>query len=119
MIDPIDSAPARLLARKGEARPAMRPDNDNGEADRAARPALLAAAIALAGGRRAAVTLRLDPVRHMRLRLACAVGGRSAQAIMGQALDDFLKTIPGIERLAAEAMAEGGDQPALLWGSET
>ncbi|MEO7655652.1 MAG: hypothetical protein ABIS23_08210, partial [Sphingomicrobium sp.] len=31
---------------------------------------------------RAAFTLRLDPERHMKLRLACAVGGRSAQMLV-------------------------------------
>ena len=118
MIDRIDPAPSRLLARKGEARPALQPDNDNLRGAGDAAPAMLAAAIALAGGRRASVTLRLDPAGHMRLRLACAIGGRSAQAIVTEALDAHLKSIPDIERLVAAAMAEGGDQTATGRGSE-
>jgi hypothetical protein len=118
MAERIDP-PSRLLARKGEARPAIRPDNDNGCSAPEPGAALITAAIALADGRRAAVTLRLDPTRHMRLRLACAIGRRSAQAIMSDALDHYLTTaMPGIERLVAEAMAEGGDQAARGRGLE-
>src|SRR5215207_4744577 len=36
---------------------------------------------------KAAFTLRLDPERHLKLRLACAVGGRSAQMLVTDALD--------------------------------
>src|SRR5690606_16373260 len=36
---------------------------------------------------KAAFTLRLDPERHLKLRLACAVTGRSAQLIVTDALD--------------------------------
>ncbi|WP_203234618.1 hypothetical protein [Sphingomonas solaris] len=115
-IDPV----AGLLARKGEARPAMRADNDNDRTTPAAPglPVIVAAAIELAGGRPASMTLRLDPARHMRLRLACAIGGRSAQAVMAEALDAHLKTIPGIERLVAAAMAEGGEQTASGRGKD-
>ena len=44
--------------------------------------------------------LRLDAERHLKLRLASAVTGRSAQQIVCQALDDFLTTLPEIDRLA-------------------
>jgi hypothetical protein len=39
---------------------------------------------------KAAFTLRLDPDRHLRLRLCAAVSHRSAQMIVTQALDEFL-----------------------------
>jgi hypothetical protein len=52
------------------------------------------------GGRKAAFTLRLDGDRHLRLRLATAVTGRSAQQIVTGALDALLATIPELEALA-------------------
>jgi hypothetical protein len=51
---------------------------------------------------KAAFTLRLDPDRHFRLRLACAVSGRSAQQIVTGALDEILKTYPEIDALAGQ-----------------
>lgn len=51
---------------------------------------------------KAAFTLRLDPDRHLRLRLACAVGNRSAQQIVTQALDAFLESQPQLEALARQ-----------------
>jgi len=59
-------------------------------------------------GRKAAFTLRLDPERHLRLRLACAVTGRSAQQIVTGALDDMLAGIPEIEGLASRVPAKAG-----------
>ncbi|NIJ16667.1 hypothetical protein [Sphingobium vermicomposti] len=53
-------------------------------------------------GRKAAFTLRLDEERHLRLRLACAVGGRSAQQIVTEALDTLLASLPDIDRLAQQ-----------------
>lgn len=41
---------------------------------------------------KAAFTLRLDPDRHLRLRLVCAVSHKSAQAVVIAALDAFLST---------------------------
>lgn len=49
---------------------------------------------------KAAFTLRLDPERHLRLRLVCAVSHRSAQQIVTQALDEFLANQPENSRLA-------------------
>jgi hypothetical protein len=51
-------------------------------------------------GRRAAFTLRLDSDRHLKLRLASAVTGQSAQALVTAALDELLTRIPEIEDLA-------------------
>ena len=52
--------------------------------------------------KRAAFTLRLDARRHLKLRLASTVRGRSAQQIVTEALDRFLNDIPEIEALAAQ-----------------
>ena len=52
--------------------------------------------------RRAAFTLRLDAKRHLKLRLASTVRGRSAQQLVTEALDRFLDQIPEIEALAAQ-----------------
>jgi hypothetical protein len=63
--------------------------------------------VPVAAGRKAAFTLRLDPERHLRLRLACAVTGRSAQQIVTGALDEVLAAIPEIEALASRVPAAG------------
>lgn len=143
-----------LLARKGGARPAMRPQlgpiggdalarqledlgwNDMGEDDLApaaphsaevvsiapeslaplyapvpevvrqrgdvARRVGASRRSALADGRRAAFTLRVDAERHLKLRLACAVKGRSAQQLVTEALDQLLDQLPDIADLAAQ-----------------
>ena len=67
---------------------------------------------AAAGRRKAAFTLRLDAERHLRLRLACAVTGRSAQHILTGALDAALAEIPEIEALAARVPAKAGSSGA-------
>jgi hypothetical protein len=56
---------------------------------------------------KAAFTLRLDPERHLRLRLACAVGGRSAQQLVTDALDRFLEAIPELDAMATKAKRKG------------
>lgn len=53
-------------------------------------------------GRKAAFTLRLDADRHLKLRLACAITGRSAQQIVAQALDDLINDLPEIDRLTQQ-----------------
>ena len=59
---------------------------------------------AVAGSKgKAAFTLRLDPDRHLKLRLACAVDGRSAQQLVTDALDQFLASIPELDAMAAKA----------------
>ena len=52
---------------------------------------------------KAAFTLRLDPERHLKLRLACALSRRSAQQLVTEALDDFLDSIPELEALSGAA----------------
>ncbi|UUL83750.1 hypothetical protein [Sphingomonas qomolangmaensis] len=153
---PTASLSSGLLARKGQAKPAMRPQalthpatlddlgwNDLGSPapidpiDPAARPELnaplppvlrereaLAQEVAAgpapvsrpvsantvarmaretaAKKTKAAFTLRLDADRHLRLRLASAVRNQSAQALLIQALDAFLTTVPEAEALASQ-----------------
>ena len=50
---------------------------------------------------KAAFTLRLDPDRHLQLRLVCAVQHRSAQHVVIAALDAYLATQPAVAALAA------------------
>lgn len=48
---------------------------------------------AVAGSKaKAAFTLRLDPERHMKLRLACVYAHQSAQQLVTAALDEYLST---------------------------
>ncbi|WP_133366088.1 hypothetical protein [Qipengyuania sediminis] len=56
--------------------------------------------------RRAAFTLRLDQERHLKLRLACTVRGRSAQQIVTDALDALLAQMPEIDSLAAQVLRD-------------
>ena len=56
---------------------------------------------------KAAFTLRLDPQRHLKLRLACAVGGRSAQMLVTDALDALLDSMPELDAMAAKANRKG------------
>jgi hypothetical protein len=56
---------------------------------------------------KAAFTLRLDPERHLNLRLACAVDGRSAQQLVTDALDQLLERMPEVDGLAAKAKRRG------------
>lgn len=57
---------------------------------------------ALDRGSRAAFTLRLDSERHLKLRLACTVRGRSAQQLVTEALDALLDEMPDVGSLAAQ-----------------
>jgi hypothetical protein len=161
-IKPTASLSSGLLARKGQARPAMRPQgfhgtsmnledlgwNDMGdpapapdlapaaptpvevvpeplppvlaereklaatigaeiEATPSTRPVSIATATRIkrevgACKPRAAFTLRLDPERHLRLRLASAMSGRSAQSLVTEALDAMLNHLPEVEALASQ-----------------
>lgn len=90
-------------------------EHDSAEtAPETARPSVEAEVVALpkrafgTAGRKAAFTLRLDADRHLRLRLACAVTGRSAQLIVTAALDQLLATIPEIDALAERVPSKAG-----------
>ncbi len=52
---------------------------------------------------KAAFTLRLDAKRHLKLRLACAVTGRSAQQLVTEALDSLLADMPELDSMADRA----------------
>ncbi len=56
---------------------------------------------------KAAFTLRLDTERHLKLRLACAVDGRSAQLLVTEALDRLLGEMPELDTLANKAKRKG------------
>jgi hypothetical protein len=55
------------------------------------------------GKAKAAFTLRLDQDRHLKLRLACAVSGTSAQLLVTRALDELLASMPELEVMASRA----------------
>ena len=55
-----------------------------------------------ADARRAAFTLRLDPERHLKLRLASTIRNRSAQHIVTEALDKLLAEMPELNALARQ-----------------
>ena len=57
---------------------------------------------------KAAFTLRLDPDRHLRLRLATAVTRRSAQQIVTGALDEYLNSLPELDALAEHVPVKAG-----------
>lgn len=131
---PFAALTSGLLARKGQAKPAMRPQGfgalvarheDLGWNDLGSSPApepppvvrqqeALAASFApkpirakateLAG--KASFTLRLDSERHLRLRIASAIACRSSQQLVTQALDAFLETMPELDDLVARAKAD-------------
>ena len=128
---PLASLSSGLLARPGQAKPAMRPQvfnyaptedlgwNDMGHGTQGVAPAeraKLADAVTPApkpatapkpepAAHKAAFTLRLDADRHLRLRLASAVAGRSSQQLVVAALDAFLNTQPQVETLARQVPA--------------
>jgi ribosomal protein L44E len=133
---PLASLSSTLLARKGQAKPAMRPQgfagfgmtaatavhddlgwNDMGvehavvhrqqeEIARELAPAKRNLVRAAPGSKgKAAFTLRLDPERHLQLRLVCAVQHRSAQQVVIAALDAFLSTQSDTANFAASKSA--------------
>ena len=74
--------------------------------DTLAPVALSTARRAANDSRRAAFTLRLDQERHLKLRLACTVRGRSAQQLVTDALDGLLAQMPEIDSLAAQVLRD-------------
>ena len=51
---------------------------------------------------KAALTVRLDADRHLRLRLASAISNQSAQMLLTQALDALIHSMPTVEALVAQ-----------------
>jgi len=77
-------------------------------APRAAQPRRAPSPRAAPGTKgKAAFTLRLDPARHLKLRLACAVTGRSAQMLVTDALDELLGAMPELDGMAEHAPTAG------------
>nr|WP_314445673.1 hypothetical protein [uncultured Sphingomonas sp.] len=68
-----------------------------------AAPAAAPRSRASVGKSKAAFTLRLDQDRHLKLRLACAVSGISAQQLVTRALDELLATMPELDAMASSA----------------
>lgn len=62
--------------------------------------------VAAPEGRRAAFTLRLDAERHLKLRLACTLTGKSAQQLVTDALDKLISELPDVSALAVK-VSEG------------
>ncbi len=62
----------------------------------------------VAAGKKAAFTLRLDADRHLRLRLANALTGKSSQQLVTAALDAFLESLPEVGTLARHVPARAG-----------
>jgi len=99
----------RALEASFEAPPASAPAPDLAPVVALPKRKPVAAAPAVLPARaKAAFTLRLDPERHLRLRLACAVTRRSAQQIVTGAVDEYLKSLPEVEALAGQVPAEAG-----------
>ncbi|KQM41073.1 hypothetical protein [Sphingomonas sp. Leaf10] len=108
-----------LLARKGEARPAMRPHgtdeaddlgwNDLGET--MAVPAVLQERAKLQAATAEILTLKLDADRLLRLRLAATFRNLSPEAFVLEALDRSLPSTSDIsalvQRLAPDGAAKG------------
>lgn len=86
-----------------EPEPEPKPEEDVLELVEPVAPVMApdyAAPRASAGKAKAAFTLRLDPQRHLKLRLACAVRGGSAQQLVTDALDRLLESMPELDDLA-------------------
>jgi len=71
-------------------------------APRAAAERIAAPRSAHGSGAKTAFTLRLDSARHLRLRLACVISGRSAQRLVTEALDAHLTTFTELEDFAGQ-----------------
>lgn len=54
-----------------------------------------------------AFTLRMDPDRHLKLRLATAVKNTSAQQLVTKAVDEYLRSIPELDELAERIPSRG------------
>jgi hypothetical protein len=75
-----------------------------------ALPRNRAAPATVAARAKAAFTLRLDPERHLKLRLACALSRRSAQQLVTEALDNFLDSLPELDALAGQVPGQANQR---------
>lgn len=113
LTDTYEPAPAFEPIAVAEPSPAFEPTPTVEEVEVPA-PAVVAAPArtpisrTVSGGKsKAAFTLRLDPDRHLKLRLACAVNGRSAQQIVTAAVDRLLREMPELDAMAEKAKRKG------------
>ncbi|QNM83280.1 hypothetical protein H8M03_02745 [Sphingomonas sabuli] len=103
-FEPVEEAPAPLvLAKKPEPVTVVRTAPAPAPAPRRA-PKVRSAPGAKG---KAAFTLRLDRERHLKLRMACALDGRSAQQFVTQALDSLLESMPELDAMVAKANRKG------------
>ena len=106
IADPVELVPAAPETERVERGAEAAADVDVRRAEPAPLAHALPAPRARAAGKaKAAFTLRLDSERHLRLRLACAVANRSAQALVTAAVDAYLGGVPELEPLAAQLPA--------------
>ena len=93
----IDASRARIAASR-------QVHDRTAEGPAPASPSKPASRAQAAGARndRSAFTLRLDPDRHLKLRLACTVRHCSAQQLVTDALDALLADMPDILKLATQ-----------------
>lgn len=97
----LDPAPGPVLEPSEEPAP---PALAVGTAEPVSRPVKPVASRSRAGAKaKAAFTLRLDPERHLKLRLACAVRSHSAQQLVTRALDQLLASMPELDAMASQA----------------
>ena len=97
LVEKIGVAPEPVAERPVTAKP------------RAVAPSRAANTGSRKQGKRAAFTLRLDADRHLKLRLASTINGRSAQQLVTQALDRLLEEMPELGLLAAQVVRRGND----------
>nr|WP_246167561.1 hypothetical protein [Sphingomonas piscis] len=116
-FEPETTAPVEAPAFEPEPTTAVEPDVEQAPeiplavaapAPRVAAPRRAPKARSAPGsGAKAAFTLRLDPERHLKLRLACAIGNRSAQQLVTDALDQLLAAMPELDAMADKAKRKG------------
>ena len=105
--DAEDAAPVEMASPEPEFEPETAPVLTIPVRAAAPAPARSRRPRAAPGSKgKAAFTLRLDPSRHLKLRLACAVGGRSAQQLVTDALDRLLSEMPELDSMAERAPAK-------------
>ncbi len=103
VVEPeIEEAPVAAVARVVAAPAPAPPPVQTPAPGRAPRPRS-----APGSKGKAAFTLRLDRERHLKLRLACAVDGRSAQQFVTDALDQLLDRMPELDSMASKAKRKG------------
>jgi hypothetical protein len=110
---PVEPRPMPVPAMPVALEPRPAPVETRVETRAEPRPVSVATARRIAKethtkGGKAAFTLRLDQERHLRLRLASALHNISAQALVTEALDHFLQSLPEVDELARQLPPQAG-----------